>query len=201
MDGLARASGAGVPIEFDGETLILDPIVLNDYGIIEQHLLKRTRPNIIALATEVADDISAKAETAAELALKDNPNDPTAIAAAKEILSRAQKKADALMNKAFAETRKTNTITQDEAMSFIDSAPGLAFCIWLKFSQRYPNRFPLEKVNEIVQQYSDTKRRELLAARDQASARDLSGNLTGLNQSQTPPTATNELVTEATAAA
>ncbi len=194
MDGLARASGAGVPISFEGETLILDPIVLNDYGVIEQYLLKKTRPNIIALATEVADDITTKAEAAAtELLAQSKPNDPAAQAAAKAILERAQKKADALMNKAFAETRKVNMVSQTEAMEFIDSPAGLAFCVWIKFADRYPGRFSLEKVNEIIQKFSEDQVKELMEARDQASARDIVGNSTGLSQNQTTPTAPNEV--------
>lgn len=45
MDGLGRPAGAGLTIEFNGETLILSPLTLKDFGLIEQHLLsKRTNP-------------------------------------------------------------------------------------------------------------------------------------------------------------
>lgn len=44
-DGLARVAGGGVPIEFDGETLILPSLTLRDFATLEQHLLaKRENP-------------------------------------------------------------------------------------------------------------------------------------------------------------
>lgn len=44
-EGLARVAAGSVPVFFDGQTLLLDPMTLHDFGTIEQHLLsKRTNP-------------------------------------------------------------------------------------------------------------------------------------------------------------
>lgn len=44
-DGLARAAGGGVPIFFDGQTILLQPLTLKDFAAVEQYLLsKRQNP-------------------------------------------------------------------------------------------------------------------------------------------------------------
>ena len=43
MDGVSRPSGAGVPFEFNGKTLIFEPLGLKDFGVIEQHLLSKQK--------------------------------------------------------------------------------------------------------------------------------------------------------------
>lgn len=44
-DGLARVAGGGVPIEFDGQMIVLEPLTMKDFATIEQHLLsKRQNP-------------------------------------------------------------------------------------------------------------------------------------------------------------
>lgn len=44
-DGLARVAGGAVPVFFDGHTVVLMPLTLNDFATVEQHLLaKRENP-------------------------------------------------------------------------------------------------------------------------------------------------------------
>jgi len=55
-DGIAGPTGAGVPVEFGGETLILDPLTLKDFGLIERHLLRR-RKNPLEVVREAVKDL------------------------------------------------------------------------------------------------------------------------------------------------
>lgn len=56
MDGLARASGAPVPFSFRGETYLLAGLTLNDFGVMEQHLLAQ-KPNPVKIVAEAYKDL------------------------------------------------------------------------------------------------------------------------------------------------
>ena len=56
MDGVARAAGSGVSIEFNGRTLILAPLSLKDFGLIENHLLSQ-QLNPLDLVKVVVKDL------------------------------------------------------------------------------------------------------------------------------------------------
>jgi hypothetical protein len=190
MDGLARASGAPVVINFNGEDLILDPMTLRDYGAIEQEIL-RGRPNVIEKASEAAKKISDEADEQARQLLSGDAEPTDAVkAAAKRICEQAQKRADALMNKAFEHAGRNNSVDEDELFGWLDSVAGLSFCCWFKFEGRYPGRFTLNEVRSIIQNFGEEQMKELIEARDRASAQDIAGNSTGLSSTtEKAPTA------------
>ncbi len=183
MDGLSRVTGAPVTIRFQGEDLFLDPITLQDYGAIEQHLLRLPRPNVMALAEEAVDQLNDRAQGKINKLLaepfKDDSDKEAAVAKAKTISDTAKQRSEALLSRALDAAKKNNTIAQDEISGWIDSVAGLSFCLWLKLSQRYPGRFSLEDVSEIIGQYGEDQRAQLIKDRDQASGSDQLGNSTG----------------------
>lgn len=60
-DGLARVAGGGVPIEFDGVSLVLPPMTVNHYATIEQHLLMQ-RPNPVELAKSILQGLDVEVQ-------------------------------------------------------------------------------------------------------------------------------------------
>ena len=80
-EGLARVTSAGVPIEFDGETVLLPPLSLQDYGVIEQHILSK-RPNPLKAVKEVLEGLDVEVQKhLLELAYQDMKSGSTATAA------------------------------------------------------------------------------------------------------------------------
>lgn len=60
-DGLGKAVGSGVPIVFNGEHLILEPMTLRDYGLIEQHIIQK-RVNPVEKVRPMLDGLSDEAQ-------------------------------------------------------------------------------------------------------------------------------------------
>lgn len=175
MDGLARVAGSGIPIDFDGETLFLDPPSLRDYGALEQHLLTK-RPNVIVEATIANRQLAKMAREEAAAV----PDGPDAQAIRMQIVTEAREQADAIMNKAMAQVAKVNKISPQEVADFGDCPEGFAFLLWLKLSNRYPNRnFTLKHVTEVCEKMADEDFARMLALRDQAAGTDILGNSTG----------------------
>lgn len=56
-DGIARPAGSGTTIELGGKTLILEPLTLKDYGLVENEYLKR-KPNPIEVVAKAAEHLS-----------------------------------------------------------------------------------------------------------------------------------------------
>lgn len=166
MDGLGRAAGSGVPIEFGGETLILNRITIRDFGLIEQHLLK-DRPNPIDAARKEAQQFILDAA-----GLKDSAQDEFL---RKQYIAMAEK----IMADGLAAARKSNVMKPQEVAEWIDTLPGLQFTIWLKLDQRYPGKFSMEKVGEIMEKLADGEVDRLKKLRDQAAGVDELGNSTG----------------------
>lgn len=189
MDALARATAAGVPVEFDGQTLLLDPLRLQDIGTIEQHLLKG-RPNLLTQAAQAGREINRLAREEIEEIPAD---DPKREEKAREIKEEARAQIDSMQAKAVAEARKVNKATPEELGNFLDSPEGLGFCLWLVFNRRYPGKFTLERINEIVTDIGDEALANLMQARDQAAGVDHLGNSTGPTPS---PTETGESIGE-----
>lgn len=155
MEGLGRAAGSGVPINFRGETIILPPLDLEDLGTIEQHLL-RTRPDPLQRVQAV---------------IKDLP----------ENLARE------LVEKAYEDGKKLNTISAAEVGDYLDSINGLAFSVWLALQKRYGDKFSHKNVYNVLNQLTAEELEELRRARDQASGLDDRGNSTGPALAQTKP--------------
>ncbi len=165
-DGLGRAMGAGVPINFGGETLILDPLTLKDLGVIEQHLL-RSRRTSLDVGREQVQEIWADKALPAELKTE----------LCKAAVQHAQD-----------EARKQNTVSREDIVRWLDSSEGLGFTLWLLINKRQPGKYSLEQVRDIVGKLDEDGVRELLKARDQASGIDELGNSTGPAQQKTRKT-------------
>jgi len=167
MDGLGRAIGAGVPIQFSGETLILDPVTVSDFGLIEQELLSR-RPNPMDLTRKEAQafilDAAKLGSSAEDEFLR------------KQYIAMAEK----IMADGMAAARKANGIKPTEVAEWLDTFDGVQFTLWLKLDQRYPDRFfTLDKIKEVMQSMQEDEIERLKKLRDQASGLDELGNSTG----------------------
>jgi hypothetical protein len=182
MDGLSRPAGAPVPISFDGQTLLFGGICIEHFGIIEQHLLKK-RPNIISLAIEAARQITDQANEEIAALPSADPSNPAAVEArrkkAQAIAEEARGQAESIKNQAFAETRKISKISREEFSDWIDSFEGVAFSLWLDWSERYPGKYTLEQITKILNKMGNEHLATMIAARDQASGTDDLGNSTG----------------------
>ncbi len=76
-DGLARAAGGGVPIEFDGVMVVLPPMTLRDLATIEQYMLSQ-RPNPLEVVKEHLDGMDSEAKKQLlEMAYRDLKNSTT----------------------------------------------------------------------------------------------------------------------------
>lgn len=76
-DGLARVAGGGVPIEFAGELIVLQPMNLRDLATVEQHLLNR-RKNPMEMVKEMIPGLSVEVQKhLLELAYHDMKNSTT----------------------------------------------------------------------------------------------------------------------------
>ncbi len=198
MDGLGRAIGAGVPIQFNGETLILDGVTVGDFGLIEQHLLAQ-RPNPLDLARPQAMEFIREAAKLsagitlrqARLAVLEKLPKPLAtekkeaesltesIAYDEAVRSEYIAMAEKLMAEARTEAMKKNKMPPREVAEWLDTFDGAAFTIWLKLDQRYPNRFTLKQTHEIMQAMQGADLENIKRLRDQASGFDALGNSTG----------------------
>ncbi len=208
MDGLGRAIGAPVPIEFNGETLLLDGINVEDFGTIEQHLLAQ-RPNPLDLARPQAQEfiksaaalapgVELRKRRLATLEAVEKPNNGEAEEAAalrssvtmdeylmREYVAMAEK----VMADARTEAQRKNKVPAQEVAAWLDSLEGLTFSLWLKLGQRYPNRFTLKQTQQIMGAMHRKDVERLQSLRDQASGLDERGNSTGpASEAATGPT-------------
>ena len=187
MDGLGRAIGAGVPVEFDGKTLIFEPMNYKDLGVVEQHMLA-IQPSVKDLLEEARAQAREFIAMAAEERFKP-PGDNVDVERREFVSQNYLAMAEKVMASALAAARKINFISRADVVAWIDSFEGLTFSYWLKFDQRYPGRFSLEKIQEIVQAMGETGFNKLCRVRDQASGFDELGNSTGPTSPQRAETA------------
>lgn len=146
-DGLARVAGGGVPIEFDGETLILPSLTLRDFATLEQHLLAR-RENPIDIVKEKMVGLSLEMQKH-------------------------------LMDLAYADMRRSTTVSPEEVDAWMGTTEGLAFTIWMALSRGYPGRWTLEQIESKINDMDVKGVHKMLRARDQAAGIDELGNSTG----------------------
>jgi hypothetical protein len=182
MEGLARVTGAPVTVSFLGRDVLLDPLRLRDFGALEQYLLKN-RPNLIVQASQAARLITRQAkEEAAAISAKD----PDRAAKVQALIEEAQSQADSVLNKAIGQSAKIGKISHEEMAQWLDTVEGMAYCFWLKLSQRYGiDAFSLDAVTAEFEKMTDEAFAEMLAARDQAAGTDLLGNSTGQTETTT----------------
>lgn len=193
MDGLGRAVGAGVPMEFGGEMVVLDPLRIEDFGLVEQHLLSK-RESPLTVGQRQAEELLGKAADFQRQTAKQPANDAEKLAMMAQI-ERAQllqqfylELAKDVLTKSRSEARKENTVPPQEVVAWIGTIDGLVFTIWLKLHQRYPGKFSLERVREIVLAKTEEELAQLARLRDQASGIDDLGNSTGPTRTETAPT-------------
>jgi len=204
MDGLGRAIGAPVPIQFNGETLLLDGVQIEDFGTVEQHLLAErpkpleiARPESVAFIREAAALVPEISSLESQLARLDEQ--PTNVP---EQLSRRKAVSDKLLSTMFVRDQllgiaekllsdarrdacKKNYIPAKEVGAWLDSLEGLVFSVWMKLDQRYPQRFSLTETCRIIQAMTQQDRERLKSLRDQASGFDDLGNSTGPTSTET----------------
>lgn len=162
MDGMGRAVGAGVPIPLDGETLILQPLTLEDFGLLEQKILA-DRPNPMDLARQQVRELYGAKEIPAES--KD-------------------KLAESILREAREEARRVNKASNADVVQYMDSVPGLAFTYWLMLRREHGEKWSPERLCEHLQRASQQEFERLLKLRDQASGIDEMGNSTGPTQTK-----------------
>jgi len=198
MDGLGRAIGAGVPIQFNGETVILEGVTIGDFGVIEQHLLAQ-RPNPMDLARPQAMEFIREAALMApgieirkaRIALLESLPKPlanekveltelqAAVAVDESVKAEYVSMAEKLMADARTEAMRKNKISPREVAAWIDTVEGLTFTLWMKLGKRYPGKYSLEQTQQIMQSMHDSDQDRLKKLRDQASGLDSLGNSTG----------------------
>lgn len=150
MDGLGRAVGAGVTLKFGEREIILEPLTLRDFGLIEQHLLSQRR-SPLDLVKDVVRDLPPEL-------------------------------AKSLLEQAYEDAKKGNTISPQEIAEWIDTFDGMAYSLWLSLEKRYPGEYQLTDVHDVMQQMMESDEsvmERLKALRDQASGLDERGNSTG----------------------
>jgi hypothetical protein len=182
MERDPQTTNAPAPIIFLGQQLLLDPLTLVDGAIIERHLLT-LRPNLLSQANRAARMIvdEAKAEAAAISA-----DDPDRDAKAEELIGEAQAQAENLLNRAVDHASRIEKITPDELKPWLDSLDGVAFCCWLKLSQRYgAAKFTLETVTAEFQRLGDESLANYIAARDRVARSGVVASTDG--SPSTPP--------------
>lgn len=151
MDGLSRAAGSGVPIRFNGEMLIIPAMTYRDIGTIEQYLLSG-RPSPIESAKQVMLGLG-------------------------EMLDAETR--EKLIERAYQDGKKMNTVSEDEFNTFLNSRQGTAFIIWVLLDKQYPKRFKLEDIQEVIMQMVKADFEALKRAQEQAAGMDDLGNSTG----------------------
>ena len=72
MEGLSRITGAPVKIKICGEDVLLDGMTIQDYGAVEQEMLKRRREPIAIVAPYLEQMPEAMAEKLLNRAYKDS---------------------------------------------------------------------------------------------------------------------------------
>lgn len=154
MNGMARASGAPVPIKFAGKSLLLDPLTIKDLGTIEQLMLDKL-PDPLELVMPAIDKLK-----------KQGHNDL----------------AEKLIERAYNDAMKANKIPDKEVAAFIDTIEGMAYTFWICFGKRYGTEYSLEYILEHMQNLAEDNMellKKLKDQRDQASTLDELGNSTG----------------------
>lgn len=153
MDGLARPIGAPVPFEFDGATVLMQPLTLKAMGIVEQYLLsKRGNP----IATTI--------ETMAEMD--------------KDVLKPDVR--EQLMRIAVQESTHLNKVNDYELTNFLGTREGLAFVLWMTLKTDQPGKYSSHlDVLKIVDTMDINDVKALSAAIEQASGVDEMGNSIG----------------------
>lgn len=154
-DGLARVAGGGVPIRFDGEDVVLEPLVLKDLATIEQHLLAK-RKNPLQMVQENLGNMQ-------------------------ELDVEVQKH---IIDRAYDDLKRQTTVSAQEVSEFIETTEGLAFTLWLCFGRSHPGRWKLDYIKEKIETMSMPDVMVMLRARDQASGLDEMGNSTGQSHEQ-----------------
>lgn len=155
MDGLSRASGAGIPLQIciGGIThdVIMNPLALRDYGVLENHLLAKKRAECLS---------------ALGIAWNSLP---------KELADRAYKDA-------MEQQKSIKTIDPKELSQWIDTHEGAGLALWIVLDRRYPGRFTRD---QITGWFDDIKKQAMnefiafLEKRDQVHAEDQAGNSNG----------------------
>lgn len=164
MDGLARPAGAGIVIRIpkgwptptpDGgfDEYFWPPMRIEEYAIVEQHLLKNRVSPIDAVLPELER-------------------------LAKQKTRGARKLADALTERAYNDLRKSreqNRVTVDEVQAWIDTPEGVLFTMKLCLARHHPNITDAE-VRRIFDWLGEEEARR---QRDIAQGIDALGNSTG----------------------
>lgn len=149
MSELALPIGSGISIKWEGQTYILEPLTLKDFGVIEHECLRRKRDTkmqtVVSLYGKIPDEMFV-----------------------------------AQLDKVRAESEKM-VVADVEVQEWIDSTrDGLCFTLWLALDRRYPGKFSLERMLEVMYaQVTEEQMAALLAARDQACGLDDAGKDTG----------------------
>lgn len=135
MSGIADSVGASLPVNIDGEDVLLRPLELSDLGAVENEL-RTMRPNILKDATEAAQAIADASERAA-------------------FMDRAWKEARAAIVVTPEEVLRYIT----------ETLPGLALSTWLALDKHYPGRFTRKHVYDWLEQLAKENASEYEAFR------------------------------------
>ena len=84
-----------------------------------------------------------------------------------------------LLDKAYEDMKRGNTIPATEVAEWVDTFEGMVFSVWLAISKNHPE-LALDDVMDIMSSMTEEEMEELKELRDVASGLDESGNSTGL---------------------
>lgn len=172
MDGVARASGAGVihiriPKAYQGEgkpqtdaegfdDYIYPPMRVEEYSVIEQHLLKNRVSPVDAVLPELERLSQVKS------------------AAARGLMRALEKQAYRDMRK----KKEANKVTLEEVEEYINTPEGALFAMKICLQRKHPDITDAE-IRRIYDWYGEQEMRRL---REVAQGIDKMGNSTGPNQ-------------------
>jgi hypothetical protein len=145
-----------------GETVILPGMSLEDYGVVENHLLNLRRDQLIEVGAKMC------------ASLKERGLDDLA---------------EAELSLARQDAREVRSIPHEEAEAWMNTYEGAAFTIWILLDRSHPGKYSLEQCRQAIAEKAKANANALEKLNDkrrQAAGTDTAGNSTGPTEESNP---------------
>lgn len=126
MHGVARVAASSIEVEFDGQTLLIDPLTVADIGTIQEKIVRERRANKLATVADVYSQLPREAADA--------------------MLREARMEAEKL---------RIDSIEFGDVLAWMRTIGGMIYTFWLLLEKRYPGRFPHDRVAEVIRAADD----------------------------------------------
>ena len=142
MNGLGKAAGAPVTFNFDGQTYLLGPFGLRDFGVVENHLLRQKRNQRQQMTLDIKESLVSAGIWESE------------------------------WQEAKAAADKITEIDAQEVFRWLDTRQGIAFTLWVMLEKHCPGKYTLQDVEDKITAMATEHVENLKASRDQAATLD-----------------------------